>query len=617
MSALNPRQSVAPEAARPLARPQTCAGCGVTADVVDGVELGGRPYCAPCGGRRLAGPPLRVQLVRAGLGLVAARPDRALGGEAWQAFQAAARSGGARFRGAGVGYAVELDGEERLERVLRALGFAVEVHPLVSAALLARAQARRLALEESDARVVAKRAALRARGLDLYDHQPEGVRFLSGRRSALLLDPMGAGKSVMTALAIPDGAPVVLVAPASMRGVLRADGTALGGWLEELARWRPELRLRALAGRREAFRWPEPGEALVLSYEAQPGEVARGGAVALPSLPARGTCLIADEVQAVKNPRTARARRFTAVAAAVRRLDGRTWGLTGTPLENDPGELAAILRAFDLFAESFEDVATFHRLFNAERVPIHGRGRRSWFAGGSELVWGTPSPEAAERLRRVSLRRRKEEILAFLPPVRHRVVTVRVEDAVRRLADEAVAGLDVAALEEELSSPSWFQARRALAEAKILAVTEHLDELEEAGEVALVFSCHLAPLRAFGARPGWAVFEGATTKKRRAELVAAFQAGELRGLACSILAGGRGLTLTRAAFVDFVDLAWNPAVNEQGVARADRISQTRPVLVTWFVADHPLDEHVLRRTREKAELAAAVVDASAVSTRSA
>jgi hypothetical protein len=85
----------------------------------------------------------------------------------------------------------------------------------------------------------------------------------------------------------------------------------------------------------------------------------------------------------------------------------------------------------------------------------------------------------------------------------------------------------------------------------------------------------LAPVEEVGNRDGWAAITGDTPPARRADIVAAFQAGELKGLALTITAGGLGLTLTRAAHAMFCGLNWMSANNAQADDRLCRIGQTR------------------------------------------
>ena len=151
----------------------------------------------------------------------------------------------------------------------------------------------------------------------------------------------------------------------------------------------------------------------------------------------------------------------------------------------------------------------------------------------------------------------------------------------------------------------------SLAAWKVPTVLEYIDSLELAKEPVLVFSAHSLPLDAFQDRPGWRLIRGDVALDERAEANRLFQAGELAGLALTIQAGGTALTLTRSANVFFIDKLYTPALNEQAIDRAVRIGQTRGVLVTNFVADHPLDAHLLRLTTKKESLIDATMRASA------
>ncbi len=90
---------------------------------------------------------------------------------------------------------------------------------------------------------------------------------------------------------------------------------------------------------------------------------------------------------------------------------------------------------------------------------------------------------------------------------------------------------------------------------------------------------------------------------------ASFQAGELKGVAATLTAGGFGLTLTRARYALFVDKWWNDAVNDQARHRIHRIGQTEVQLVTELVADHDLDARVAQILRMKAGWSKPVADA--------
>jgi superfamily II DNA or RNA helicase len=138
---------------------------------------------------------------------------------------------------------------------------------------------------------------------------------------------------------------------------------------------------------------------------------------------------------------------------------------------------------------------------------------------------------------------------------------------------------------------------------------EWVEPYEDAGEPVVVFSAHRAPIDALGAREGWATITGDTPAAKRTEIVARFQAGELKGVACTIMAAGTGLTLTRACTCLFVDLDWTPALNVQAQDRLHRIGQTaQSVLYVRMVSDHPLDLHIQALIAKKMEMIAGAIE---------
>jgi SNF2 family DNA or RNA helicase len=100
---------------------------------------------------------------------------------------------------------------------------------------------------------------------------------------------------------------------------------------------------------------------------------------------------------------------------------------------------------------------------------------------------------------------------------------------------------------------------------------------------------------------------GGTPVRRRDEMVAAFQAGEVPVFLLSLKAGGTGLNLTRADHVVHVDRWWNPAVEDQATDRAHRIGQTRPVQVHRMVTQGTVEERVAELLRRKRSLADSVL----------
>ncbi len=118
---------------------------------------------------------------------------------------------------------------------------------------------------------------------------------------------------------------------------------------------------------------------------------------------------------------------------------------------------------------------------------------------------------------------------------------------------------------------SFSRIRALLAQSRIPAMLEMVEEYEEAETPLLVFSAHKAPIKALENRSGWAIITGETSAEDRFDIVKRFQEGKLNGVGLTIGAGGVGLTLTRASNILFVDLDWKPSMNIQAEDRAHRI----------------------------------------------
>ena len=77
-------------------------------------------------------------------------------------------------------------------------------------------------------------------------------------------------------------------------------------------------------------------------------------------------------------------------------------------------------------------------------------------------------------------------------------------------------------------------------------------------------------------------------------------------LLISLKAGGVGLNLTSASCVFFLDLWFNPAVEQQAIDRVHRIGQTRTVRVKRFIIVDSVEERILELQQRKLMLAQSV-----------
>jgi len=440
-----------------------------------------------------------------------------------------------------------------------------------------------LAVADELREVVETAAATAAREDGLYPFQVAGVDHLARRERALLADEMGLGKTVQALRALPERAAALAICPASLKHT----------WAAECRRWRPDLAPVVISGR-GSFRAPAAGELVIVNYDILPAPADLDG------VDLGAVRLIVDEAHKVKG----RSQR----SAKVRALAGRcatTWALTGTPLLGRPFDLWGVLSNAGM-ARDVMGWQAFLRLF--------GGYKNRW--GGWEFA-SEPQPEAAERLRRVMLRRLRADVLPDLPGKTYSTVTVNGLTASSRRSLDAMLDEWGEVLAAGVLPPfEEFSALRAeLAASRIDAMLEHVELAEESDVPLLVFSAHRSPIDALEAREGWATITGDTPAARRQEIVDRFQAGALRGVGMTIQAGGVGLTLTRAWRGLFVDLDWTPANNAQAEDRMVRIGQrAAAVEIIRMVSDHPLDQRVLEILDAKQRLIEAAVEGRVVAT---
>ena len=266
--------------------------------------------------------------------------------------------------------------------------------------------------------------------------------------------------------------------------------------------------------------------------------------------------LILDEVHKLKNSKSLN------YSACYDLQPKVTWGLSGTPLENRPSDLTAILHLLDRKRISLSD----------ERLPL------------ASLRSITSS---------YMLRRDKQAIAAELPQVLEKLDLVPLAPAQRDRYQEILRdGRSYATIGGWIST---FNRLRDLCDyepntgtsSKIERALVILDSVLRLGEKAVVFSWRIEPLRLLGTRIAeqWdentaEMITGQTSSLGRSRIVSSFQTmDQPRVLLCSMRATAEGLTLTAANHVVFLNEWWNPAVNAQARDRVNRIGQTKDVFV--------------------------------------
>ena len=176
-----------------------------------------------------------------------------------------------------------------------------------------------------------------------------------------------------------------------------------------------------------------------------------------------------------------------------------------------------------------------------------------------------------------------------------------------------ITRLRQAACSAELAEKSWKGEC-----SKINTLTTLLEEIVGGGNSVLVFSqftSFLALVRKAldHNNMDYAYLDGAVTMKKREQLVHDFQHGRYPIFLISLKAGGLGLNLTGANYVIHMDPWWNPAIEQQATDRAYRIGQRQNVTVYHLIAQHTIEEKILRLHETKRNLADAMLEGTSES----
>ena len=431
----------------------------------------------------------------------------------------------------------------------------------------------------------------------MRNYQKTGYRWLKMLKEngfgGILADDMGLGKSLQViALLLEEKSNAIIVCPT----------TLMLNWESEINKFAPSLKVMTVMGgqeeRLEQIKKCSDFDIVITSYDL----IRRDH-----ELYASHTFdyAIADEAQFIKNPETKN-------AIAVKKINAtHRFALTGTPIENNLGELWSI---FDFIMPGY--LGSYDSFRDKYEVDI---------VRGETL--------ATERLKRIVrpfiLRRLKAEVLKELPAKTESVISTPLEakqkeiyeanlalvrDSVRTSPDisRVVVLSMLTKLRQICCDPSLVYPDYSGNSAKTEACMELVERAVEGGHRILLFSQFTSMLdiiRRQLTERGIThfVLKGDTPKTERLRLVNKFNGGDTKVFLISLKAGGTGLNLTGADVVIHYDPWWNESVMNQATDRAYRIGQTKSVQVYKLVIKDSVEEKIMRLQEKKSALSSSVV----------
>ena len=370
-------------------------------------------------------------------------------------------------------------------------------------------------------------------------------------------------------------------------------------WLSELNRFAPELSVMVLGGsgpqRASQIRHVKEAkdiDVLITSYPLIRRDIDQ-----LTDMSFR--FVILDEAQHIKNA-------GSVGAVAVKQLQAQTrFALTGTPMENNAGELWSIfdfvlpgyLLSYNAFIRRYQDGQDAEDLRRKIRPFLMRRLKKDVL---------TELPDKIETVLTAQMSPEQGKVYqSAMVRLRERVDHVMAEKGLGRGRTEVLAA--ITELRQICCHPALVLDDYTGTSGKLDMLLDILPGAIAAGRRVLLFSqftSMLKILRRHLDAEGYETMylDGETPSNKRLEMTERFNGGQGQIFLISLKAGGTGLNLTGADMVIHYDPWWNPAAEDQATDRAHRIGQTRKVEVIRLVTHDSIEEQVVALGQRKKAL---------------
>lgn len=463
-----------------------------------------------------------------------------------------------------------------------------------------------------------------AHSRDLFPYQEEGASWLSVKKHCLLADEMGLGKSAQVIVAADKikALPILILGPAVGRIQ----------FAREFERFSTRtLNICVVLTGAQASEIPN-SDVTICSYD-----LATTGAVFSALCSRRWSVLALDEVHFLKSATAERTNRVFGQTGLIHRAE-RVWCMSGTPAPLHPGELWVMLYCLGVTKLDFD--AFQERYTTGVDIKVRGTTKR-------KVTGGRNIPELRALLKPFMLRRKKEDVMTDLPPIRFNEVTVepavvdnfkwstyfdnylsygprgrtvfnedvaKAENTVKTLLADVGMGAPGQMVMEGLGQkPEIKSLRRWVGLQKVGSVIEMIAaELEaNAYPKIVLFGVHrdvIEELEIGLKKYGAVKIYGGTPAVKRDKHVRRFQNDpKCRVFIGQVQAAGTAITLTAASEIGMVEADWTPGNNAQAIMRVHRIGQTQKVNCRFFSLVG-YDEKITRVLKQRAKTLTEVFD---------
>lgn len=455
-----------------------------------------------------------------------------------------------------------------------------------------------------------KKTTLKKKGLALYPFQEEGVQWLQNHDGVgLLADDMGLGKSAQSLVYLknnPSLRPVLIVCPA----VLKLN------WQREITMWTGEESY-IISGQKYSIIPQYPF--YIINYDILASELkidtgrksAQGKKLIkkvmkdsswIFKLASMGIkCIIADECQALQNPKAIRTKAFCTLRKAD--IKAKFIGLSGTPIKNKPSEFFTILNLLDE-----KHFSNRWRYLNRYCNPKHnGFG---WTFDGA-----TNTEELHIKIQPFMLRRMKSEVLKDLPPKQKILVPMETDIVEMKNYERASyeffewvkshtdAGLEAQKNIDRLKQLAYLAKRNS--------VIAWIEQYLESGNKLVIGTYHKHAMEdlVLQFKKISVHIDGSVTGAKRQEAVDRFQKDKnIRLIICQIKTVP-GLTLTAASATCTIEFSWSPSDHVQFEDRVNRIGQEADSITAYYlISPKTVEESIMAMINIKYDTVNKIMD---------
>lgn len=439
----------------------------------------------------------------------------------------------------------------------------------------------------------------------LYPYQEEGVNFSIFKPAVLIGDEMGLGKTLQAITAailkkqIFSFSKALVITLASLKEQ----------WKREIEKFSDEhaVVISGNAKKREELYTNDTGLFKITNYEAVLRDVSVISAF-------KPDLIILDEAQRIKNFETK-------TAEAVKNLPRiHAMVLTGTPLENKLEDVYSIVQFLD------KDLLMPLWKFAADHFML-SREKKGKILGYRNLDM------LHEKLKKIAIRRRKEEVLSDLPDEvennyyieltekQHKIHSGFAQSLLPIINKKFLTPMDLRRIQVLLlkmrmvCNSTYLIDRKTNVSPKLKELQGIVDEMVvQNNRKMVIFSewttmTYLIAKQLSDARIPFVELSGKIPVHKRQALIDEFSNNPECKVFLSTDAGGTGLNLQAADCVVNFELPWNPAKMNQRIGRVNRIGQeSNCVNVINLIAKDCIEERIYAGIQMKTDLFKGVFD---------